>query len=134
MSDTSTIQLSELNNKQPRLKSLLGYLGLEKYSKPIVSILNFYGAIGKISVKSGLTIDTLNAKIEEAFAPKKLAAVCLNINSPGGSPAQSELIAKRIIELAAEKKVPVYAFVEDMAASGVYWLACSANNIFAANN
>jgi len=61
---------------------------------------------------------------------KNLKAVCLRINSPGGSPVQSELIAKRIQILSAKKGVPVYAFVEDVAASGGYFLACGAQEIY----
>jgi signal peptide peptidase SppA len=57
--------------------------------------------------------------------------VALVINSPGGSPVQSALIAKRIRLLATEKKLPVIAFVEDVAASGGYWLACAADEIIA---
>ena len=53
-----------------------------------------------------------------------LKAVLLSINSPGGSPVQCELISNYIGEKASEKKVPVYSFVEDAAASGGYWLAC----------
>ena len=62
---------------------------------------------------------------------RRLAAVALVINSPGGSPAQSALICNRIRALAAEKKKPVYAFTEDVAASGGYWLACAADEIYA---
>jgi serine protease SohB len=68
--------------------------------------------------------------IERAFARGKPAAVALVINSPGGSAVQSSLIAARIRRLADEKGVPVYAFVEDVAASGGYWLACAADQIF----
>jgi signal peptide peptidase SppA len=57
--------------------------------------------------------------------------VALSINSPGGSPVQSSLIARRIRQLATEKKVPVVAFAEDVAASGGYWLACAADEIYA---
>ena len=67
--------------------------------------------------------------MEKAFA-KKPAAVALVINSPGGSPVQSSLIGARIRRLADEHKIPVYAFVEDVAASGGYWLAASADEIF----
>jgi signal peptide peptidase SppA len=68
--------------------------------------------------------------IERAFAKGKPAAVAFVINSPGGSPAQSSLIAARIRRLADEKGVPVHAFVEDVAASGGYWLACAADDIW----
>lgn len=67
--------------------------------------------------------------IERAFRKGKPAAVALAINSPGGSPVQSSLIAARIRRLATEREVPVYAFVEDVAASGGYWLACAADKI-----
>jgi len=68
--------------------------------------------------------------IERAFAKGKPKAVALVINSPGGSPVQSSLIAARIRRLADEKSVPVYAFVEDVAASGGYWLATAADQIY----
>src|SRR3546814_16647211 len=60
----------------------------------------------------------------------RLRAVALAVNSPGGSAAQSSLIAKRIRALSEEKKIPVYAFCEDVAASGGYWLACAADEIW----
>lgn len=68
--------------------------------------------------------------IERAFARGKPAAVALVINSPGGSAVQSALIAARVRRLADEKKVPVHAFVEDVAASGGYWLACAGDDIW----
>jgi signal peptide peptidase SppA len=58
-------------------------------------------------------------------------ALALQVNSPGGSPVQSALIAKRIRNLAKENDLPVFAFVEDVAASGGYWLACAADEIYA---
>ncbi|PWE32561.1 S49 family peptidase [Maritimibacter sp. 55A14] len=68
--------------------------------------------------------------IEKAFTRGKPDAVALLLNSPGGSPVQSSLIAARIRRLAAEKNVPVFAFVEDVAASGGYWLATAADEVF----
>ena len=70
-------------------------------------------------------------ELDAAFGHKHARAVALLINSPGGSPVQSALIAGRIRALAEEKKLPVLAFVEDVAASGGYWLACAADEIFA---
>ncbi|PIE08278.1 MAG: S49 family peptidase [Rhodobacterales bacterium] len=69
--------------------------------------------------------------IEKAFRRGKPVAVALCINSPGGSPVQSSLIASRIRRLAEQHEIPVYAFVEDVAASGGYWLACAADRIHA---
>ena len=69
--------------------------------------------------------------IERAFSLPKLKAVALQVNSPGGSPVQSSLIFKRIRAMAEEKEVPVFAFAEDVAASGGYMLACAADEIYA---
>jgi signal peptide peptidase SppA len=104
-------------------------------TKPVVAVLNLTGVIGKTSsMKSGLSIQCLNEQIEEAFNMTKLSAVCLIINSPGGSPVQSELISQRIINLSIQKNVPVYSFVEDVAASGGYWLACAGEEIYASKS
>ncbi len=80
--------------------------------------------------RSGLSDETLGPVIEKAFRRGKPDAVALVINSPGGSPVQSSLIAARIRRLAEEKGVKVYAFVEDVAASGGYWLAVAADEIW----
>jgi signal peptide peptidase SppA len=85
-------------------------------------------------MKSGLTISSLNKLIEKMFKIERLDAVCLCINSPGGSPVQSELISKRLSSLAKELDVTIYSFVEDIAASGGYWLACAGDKIFASKS
>jgi signal peptide peptidase SppA len=98
---------------------------------PLVTVLPLRGVIGgRGPFSQGLSLERLAKLIEAAFKPKGLAAVALVINSPGGSPVQSSLIARRIRDLAEEKKVPVFAFVEDVAASGGYWLACAADEIW----
>ena len=79
---------------------------------------------------SGLAISNLDKLIEKLFSDKKAPAVAIIINSPGGSPTQSSLIAKKIIDLSKEKNKKVIAFVEDVAASGGYWLACAADEIY----
>lgn len=84
---------------------------------------------GMIATGRGLNDAGLAPVLEKAFA-KKPSAVALVINSPGGSPVQSSLIGARIRRLAEEKEVPVVAFVEDVAASGGYWLAASADEIY----
>lgn len=99
---------------------------------PIVPVLRLSGVIGQGGgLRQGLTLAGLAGPIEKAFSMKRAPAVALAINSPGGSPVQSALIAGRIRELAAEKKKPVYAFVEDVAASGGYWLALAADAVYA---
>ncbi len=101
---------------------------------PVVSVLRLHGAIGGGGLRSGLNDAALAPQIEQAFAPKRLKAVALSINSPGGSPTQSALIAARIRRLAAEREVKVYAFCEDVAASGGYWLATAGDEIWADDN
>ena len=93
-----------------------------------VPVIRLQGSIG--AGARGLSDAALAPLIERAFTRGKPAAVALIINSPGGSPVQSSLIAARIRRLAEEKKVPVHAFVEDVAASGGYWLACAADHIW----
>jgi serine protease SohB len=97
---------------------------------PLVSVIRLHGAIATGS-RGRLNDTALAATIEKAFRKGRPTAVALSINSPGGSPVQSSLIAARIRRLAAEKELPVYAFVEDVAASGGYWLACAGDRVFA---
>lgn len=101
--------------------------------KPVVAVLRLSGIIGNGggAVRRGLTAASLVRSIERAFSQSNLTAVALQINSPGGSPAQSSLIFKRIRAMAEEKDIPVVAFAEDVAASGGYILACAADEIFA---
>ncbi|MBZ4021180.1 S49 family peptidase [Rhodobacter sp. TJ_12] len=99
---------------------------------PKVAVLRLHGAIGAVRPgASGLSDAGLAPLIERAFTKGKPAAVALIINSPGGSPVQSSLIGRRIRHFAEETGVPVHAFVEDVAASGGYWLACAADDIWA---
>ena len=91
---------------------------------PVVPVLRLSGAIGISSpFQPGLNLISLAEQIEKAFSVKNAKAVALQINSPGGSPVQSKLIFNRIRALAEENELPVYSFVEDVAASGGYWLA-----------
>src|SRR5690606_25829939 len=72
-------------------------------NKPVVAVLRLDGVIGKVSsMRSGLTLCSLNKLIEKMFRLDRLDSICLCINSPGGSPVQSELIAKRLTSLAEE--------------------------------
>jgi signal peptide peptidase SppA len=99
---------------------------------PTIPVVRLSGAIGAVMpLRTGLSIASVAPLLERAFAIKGAKAVALVINSPGGSPAQSHLIFKRIRSLAEEKNLPVLAFVEDAAASGGYMIACAADEIFA---
>jgi serine protease SohB len=99
-------------------------------SQPLVSIVRLSGAIG-MPGRGSLSDIALAPVLERAFRRGKPAAVVLEINSPGGSPVQSSLIGARIRRLSDKHEVPVYAFVEDVAASGGYWLAAAADEIYA---
>lgn len=100
---------------------------------PAVPVVRLSGVIaaGAVLGPRGLSIETVAPLLARAFSLPGAKAVALAINSPGGSPVQSALIAQRVRLLAAEKKLPVIAFVEDVAASGGYWLACAADEIIA---
>lgn len=100
---------------------------------PIVPVVRLSGVIGGPSLRgAGLSLHGMNTALERAFKIRGAKAVALAINCPGGSPVQSTLIADRIRALAAEKELPVLAFIEDVGASGGYWLALAADEIFAA--
>lgn len=108
---------------------------IEKFNawrrRPVVSVVRLNGVIGGLGgLRRGLTLAGLERRLEKAFQGRHLKAVALAVNSPGGAPAQSALIAGRVRALAAEKDIPVFAFIEDVGASGGYWLACAGDQIF----
>lgn len=106
-------------------------LALGVGDRAVVPVLRLSGPIGRIGLRrGGLTLAGLASSIERAFSVRGAKAVALVINSPGGSAAQSELIARRIRLLADRRNVPVLAFCEDVAASGGYWLATAADEIY----
>ncbi|QUJ75616.1 S49 family peptidase [Sulfitobacter albidus] len=107
---------------------MIEWLGIRK-KEPTVAVIRLSGVIGSTG-RGALNDATMGPVIEKAFSKGKPAAVALQINSPGGSPVQSSLIGARIRRLAEEKEIPVIAFVEDVAASGGYWLAAAADEIY----
>ena len=110
---------------------LTGWLRRLRAPPPVVPVVRLTGVIGSAGTfRRGLNLAAIAGPLQRAFATKRAEAVALAINSPGGSPVQSSLIAQRIRDLAEEKGKPVYAFVEDVAASGGYWLACAADEIY----
>ena len=100
---------------------------------PRVALLRLQGLIAARPdpLAGGLSAGAIGPLLDRAFALKRAAAVLLVVNSPGGSPVQSSLIANHIRRLAAEKKIPTLAVAEDAAASGGYWIACAADEIIA---
>ena len=107
----------------------------KKNATPRVATLNLSGVIGKDSkFESGINFVNYAPLIKKAFETKKIAAVAISINSPGGSPVQSELIYNLIKEYAVKNKIPVFTFAQDLAASGGYWLLLSGDEIYAHNS
>ena len=100
---------------------------------PLVNIIRMHGVIASASRfpgSSNISLESLEKPLARAFSGKRVAGAALIINSPGGSPVQCSLISERIIQLSKKHDVPVYSFIEDIAASGGYWLACSADKIY----
>ena len=97
----------------------------------VVPVVRLSGVIGAVTpLRPGMSLAGVARMLERAFEVKNAKAVALMINSPGGSPVQSRQIYVRIRQLAAEKKLPVLVFVEDVAASGGYMIACAGDEIF----
>jgi signal peptide peptidase SppA len=97
----------------------------------VVPVVRLSGLIGAVTpLRPGMSLAGVARMLERAFATRHARAVALVINSPGGSPVQSRQIYLRIRQLAAEKQLPVLVFVEDVAASGGYMIACAGDEIF----
>jgi signal peptide peptidase SppA len=120
---------TEMPNLVDRMKQLIP----AKFRRdvPVVPVVRLSGVIGAVTpLRPGLTLAGIAKTLERAFATRHAKAVALVINSPGGSPVQSRQIYLRIRQLAGEKKLPVLVFVEDVAASGGYMIACAGDEIF----
>ncbi len=114
------------------MKKFLQKLPFSRKRGPRVAVLRMNGVISSAGrFGQGLNLSGLAGAIKHAFDIPQLKAVALVVNSPGGSPVQSSLIFKRIRALADEKGVPVFAFMEDVAASGGYYISVAADEIFA---
>ncbi|MTI18699.1 S49 family peptidase [Rhodobacteraceae bacterium RKSG542] len=114
------------------MNSLRKYLpGKMGQIKPVVPVVRLQGAIGAPSTfRKGLNIASVAPLLDQAFKLKDTPAVAIVINSPGGAPAQSHLIYKRIRQLAEEHNKDVLVFVEDVAASGGYMIALAGDEIY----
>ncbi len=112
------------------LFSRLRYIG--STPPPLVPVVRLSGVIAAREVLGrSLSLAAVSARLERAFRLRGATAVALLVNSPGGSPVQSALIGRRIRALAEETSLPVHVFIEDVAASGGYWLACAGDEIHA---
>jgi signal peptide peptidase SppA len=116
------------------LTSRLPLPGTQRERGPVVAAVKLHGVITPAPAplsRGVINLALLESVLTRAFDYDRLRAVALSINSPGGSPTQSALVADRIRGLGDRKRVPVLAFCEDVAASGGYWLACAADEIIA---
>jgi signal peptide peptidase SppA len=121
-------------NMTEKLAAKLPVLNERVDRRPVVAVVRLQGVISPnpSPVSRGtINLGVVDSALKRAFEQDRLLAVALSINSPGGAPTQSALVTERIRQLAADKKVPVLAFCEDVAASGGYWLACAADEIYA---
>jgi signal peptide peptidase SppA len=113
-------------------KKLEVFCKLFKREDKNIAVVNLNGVIGQVGkFEKGLNISNVNSLLEKAFETKKLKAIAINVNSPGGSPVQSELIYNRIRELSKKHKKPVFTFAQDVAASGGYFILCAGDELFA---
>jgi serine protease SohB len=116
------------------MKNIFEFIvGLFSKKRPTVPVLRFDGVIGTGGGlgKGRINAENLESNIKKAFSTSKPSAVAIIINSPGGSPVQSSLIYQRVRYFAEKKDVPILVFIEDVAASGGYWLSCVGDEIFA---
>ncbi|MBN8980376.1 MAG: S49 family peptidase [Rhizobiales bacterium] len=119
------------DSKTGLLGRLRGLLPARFAGRPVVPVVRLHGTIGAVTpLRPGMSLASVAKLLEKAFATKGAKAVAISINSPGGSPVQSRQIYQRIRQLAQQKKLPVLVFVEDVAASGGYMIACAGDEIF----
>lgn len=118
-----------------KLAARLPRIGDKSDRSPVVAVVRLHGVISPtptpLAARGVINTSTTESALTRAFDHDRLVAVALAINSPGGAPTQSALVAERVRELADKRAVPVLAFCEDVAASGGYWLACAGDEIFA---
>ena len=117
-----------------KLASRIPVLADRVERKDVVAVVKLHGVITPSPsplARGAINLAAVETALTRAFGHDRLKAVALLVNSPGGAPTQSGLVAERIRQLADEKGVPVLAFCEDVAASGGYWLACAADEIYA---
>jgi signal peptide peptidase SppA len=98
---------------------------------PVVPVVRFDGVIAPRQWRGAMSLASHAAALERAFRMKRAVGVAIIVNSPGGSPVQSSLLYRRIRQLSEERHLPVFAFAEDVAASGGYWLALAGDEVYA---
>jgi signal peptide peptidase SppA len=99
------------------------------WRRPRIQVIEMHGLIA--SRPGAVSIGTMAPLIDRAFRSAHGRPVILDIESPGGSPVQSDLIAALVRRRADQQKVRVHAVIREVGASGGYWLACAADEIHA---
>src|SRR6266566_6146853 len=121
-------------NATDRWMTKLPVVGDRVDRRPVVAVVKLHGVISPAASPIGrgsINLGAVESALTRAFQHGRLVAVALAVNSPGGAATQSAMVAERIRGLAQESRVPVLGFCEDVAASGGYWLACAADEIYA---
>lgn len=129
--DSMTDNSSDISNGplDVILKPLKAIFGIKNTTT--IPVVRLYGSIAAEQRPGRINIESANPLLEKAFKIKQAPAVAIVINSPGGSPVQSRLVSNRIRELANQYDKKVLVFIEDVAASGGYFIAVAADEIFA---
>ncbi len=117
-----------------RIFSPFNIFGVEAYGTETVAVIRLEGQIFKGVVDYGISSDKVDRLLKKLNYISNLKSILISIDSPGGSPFESELISYRISEISNKFKVPVYSFIEAYGASGGYWIACAADKVFASKN
>src|SRR6201985_2393240 len=125
-------QSSDAGQWPAPIEKLLGWIPARlRRGRAVVPEVRLSGVIGAVTpLRPEMSLAGVARTLERAFSVRNAKAGALVINSPGGSPVQSRQIYLRIRQLAAEKKLPVLVFVEDVAAAGGYMIACAGDEIF----
>ncbi|MEU3272086.1 S49 family peptidase [Saccharomonospora sp. NPDC006951] len=129
-----TAEVGRKVGRAEKLASRIPMIGDRADRKDVVAVVKLHGVINPQPsplARGVINLAAVESALTRAFSHDRLKAVALQINSPGGAPTQSGLIAERIRQLADKHGKPVIAFAEDLAASGGYWLACAADEIYA---
>lgn len=98
---------------------------------PLIAIIPVEGTLMPGDSEEGMAgSDTINGYIDTALEAEDLAAIVLRVNSPGGSVFASDLIRRKLLEV-ADADIPIVVSMGTIAASGGYWIAAEADEIWA---
>ena len=104
----------------------------ETVTEPHIAMIEIVGEISHDHNSNNS--DRISKLLNQVIGNEATKAVFLKINSPGGSPVQADQIYREIKYFKTKSGIPVYAFIEDLGASAAYYIAVSADKIFADDN